>query len=48
MASMVAGEMAGFSAIWFRKSPGASCSRMKVSAEIPNSSGIICTKRRRM
>ena len=46
MASIVADEMAGFSAIWFRKSPGASCSSRNVSAEIPRSSGMICRNRR--
>jgi len=44
---MVSAEIAGFSAMVLRKSPGARYSSRKVSAEIPSSSGTIWSRRRR-
>src|SRR5205809_576174 len=46
IASSVSTEIAGFSAMVLRKSPGASWSSRKVSAEIPSSSGNTCSSRR--
>jgi hypothetical protein len=46
MASMVWAEIPGFSAIWLRKSPGASCKRRNVISEMPNSRGMVCSTRR--
>src|SRR5262245_54009932 len=46
MASSVEAEICGFSAMVERKSPGASWISRNVSAEIPNSSGIVCSNRR--
>src|SRR6266849_1083931 len=46
IASSVSTEIAGFSAMVLRKSPGASWSSRNVSADMPSRSGKTCSRRR--